>query len=303
MLGSMEPKRSSVIEVMASTSDHCDKSPRSPLDLDRVSDHTHTKGSSNQMPKVPIKKVSFSTYCDESLPTGTQHTETTTEETISTIKEDQDYYYDCDQEVDGDDVDRDDDCDSDGDDDYDDFEGDHEDDEDDQVSTNSSVSAASSTPSIKNERRRTIRWSGQVRVQEIRHVNNMTESEREAVWMSPVDYKMIKNVAKTTVLMMMAGETIRENDPDFCTRGLEFRTRKGNKIRSANKLRARSAVLNEQDLQREEGFHDPEFIAMASLDVSFECREQAQKRGENDARSIRSYGNDGVPLEVKVRLC
>lgn len=293
MLGP-EPKRSSVIEVMASTPDHCDKSPRSPLDLERVSDHA--KGSSNHMPKVPIKKVSFSNYCHESLPSGTQHTETTTEETISTIKEDQDYYYDCDQAVDDNDVDHDDD------EDYDDFEGDNDDDEDDQVSTSSSVSAASSTPSLKNLRRRKIRWSGQVRVQEIRHINNMTESEREAVWMSPQDYKMIKNVAKTTVLMMMAGESISDSDPDFCTRGLEFRTRKGNKIRSANKLRARSAVLNEQDLQREEGFHDPEFIAMASLDVSFECREQAQKRGEQDAHSIRSYVMD-VPREVQVQLC
>merc|ERR1712014_397627 len=108
-------------------------------------------------------------------------------------------------------------------------------------------------------------------------------------------------MAKTTVLMMMAGEHIDDEDPDYCTRGLEFRTRKGSKIRSANKLRARSAVLNEQDLQREEGFHDPEFIAMASLDVSFECREQAQKRAEEDAKSISSYVSD-VPRDIKVLL-
>jgi hypothetical protein len=210
-----------------------------------------------------------------------------------------DYYDDCDDETEHD---------------YDDLDyadGDHDDHsyedhpDEDPITTNSPPGAAEGTKKsslpTKNVRRRKIRWSGQVRVQEIRHLNNMPESEREAVWMSPIDYKLIKNMAKTTVLMMMAGEHIDDEDPDYCTRGLEFRTRKGSKIRSANKLRGRSAVLNEQDLQREEGFHDPEFIAMASLDVSFECREQAQKRAEEDAKSISSYVSD-VPRDIKVLL-
>lgn len=281
--------------------DQSDMSPRSPLDIDRVSDHCR-KGDKSELtlPKAPtIKKVSFSTY--ETIPTGTQHTEETTEETVSTIKEEIDDYYDddCDDETehDYDDLDYADDA-------HDDHSYEDRPDED-PVTTNSPPGLAEGTKKssvpTKNVRRRKIRWSGQVRVQEIRHLNNMPESEREAVWMSPIDYKLIKNMAKTTVLMMMAGEHIDDEDPDYCTRGLEFRTRKGSKIRSANKLRARSAVLNEQDLQREEGFHDPEFIAMASLDVSFECREQAQKRAEQDAKSISSYVSD-VPRDIKVLL-
>ena len=106
------------------------------------------------------------------------------------------------------------------------------------------------------------------------------------------NYKIIKNMAKTTIFMMMAGERIDEDNPDFCSRGLEFRTKAGTKKRNLNKLRARSAVLNEQDLQREEGFHDPQFIAMASMDESFDCREEARKRADEDARCIRSYVED-----------
>jgi len=234
-----------------------------------LSDGTTNKHS---LPELPMKRVSFPQ--SEKIPSGTQHTE----ETVSTIREEQ--YYDCDQEVEEPA--------------YDDDSDEENSERHDEVPPMVSHFEAKTmtTTSTRNRRRRKIRWSGQVRVQEIRHINNMPESEIEAVWMSPNEYKTIKNGAKTTVLMMMAGETFHEDDPDFCARGLEFRTRKGNKIRAANKLKARSAVLNEQDLQREEGFHDPEFIAMASMDVSFEVREQAQKRGEKDARAIAEYMRD-----------
>jgi hypothetical protein len=233
---------------------------------------------------MPIKKVSFST----SIPTGTQHTDSTTAETILTsrdpVVEDRDY----------DDLD------------YSENDDRNDDDRNGDCLTTATPPSVTETPAMdsenptsKNVRRRKIRWSGQVRVQEIRHINNMSESEKDAVWMSEMDYKLIKNIAKTTVLMMMAGQEI---DEDFCKRGLEFRTRKGSKVRSANKLRGRSAVLNEQDLQRDEGFHDPEFIAMASLDVSFENKEQALKRGKKDAKSVLSYMNDVQPRKVKVVL-
>lgn len=247
------------------------QSPRSPLEIDRLRDGPTSKRS---LPEPSMKRVSFP--ASERIPSGTQHTE----ETVSTIREEQ--YYDCDQEVEEPGY-------------NDDSDEDHSELNDEvppMMSHSFGEAKTMATTSTRNRRRRKIRWSGQVRVQEIRHINNMPESEIEAVWMSPAEYKMIKNGAKTTVLMMMAGETFREHDPDFCARGLEFRTRKGNKIRAANKLKARSAVLNEQDLQREEGFHDPEFIAMASLDVSFEVREQARKRGEKDARAIAEYMRD-----------
>lgn len=306
--------------------DNRNMSPRSTLDIDRErdekkSDKNHEHKS---IPRVPIKKVSFT--ASETITNNTEHTD----QTILTIKEELDLYnreddvehdYDC-----GNESDHECDCDDESEHEYDDedeeAEHDYGDEDDiledqnkdynyaeteDHTTSTSPIGVVEGTSNVtiktfvKNATRRKIRWSSQVRVQEIRHLNNMSEAEREAVWMSPIDYKMIKNMAKTTVLMMMAGEHIGCDDPDFCTRGLEFRTRKGNKIRSANKLRARSAVLNEQDLQRDEGFHDPEFIAMASLDVSYECREQAQKRGDGDAQAILTYVID-VPREVSVVL-
>ena len=255
--------------------------------------------------KAPAKKVSFSS-----------HTEATADTGISIIEEQLEYGYDYDEKEEDEDED------------YDDDDDDDDDEEEDDLmitttdsptTTVTTATATTTTTSASKERRRKIRWSGRVRVQEIRHLNNIPEYEKEAVWMSPVDYKMIKHMAKTTVFMMMNSQSgfgeheqsqsiTEDNNPDFCTRGLEFRTRAGSKIRNQNKLRARSAVLNEQDLQRDEGFYDPQFIAMASMDESFECREEARKRAEGDAQSIRSYvcdDNDNgnvVRREVRVLL-
>ena len=173
---------------------------------------------------------------------------------------------------------------------------------DEKSPTNSSECGSVENPQItqnenhdytaKNEKRRKIRWAKRVRIKEIRHVNDISDSEKAAIWMSVDDYQMAKQMVKTTVFMMMRGEHIPEDDLDFCTRGLEFRTRAGSKMRSQYKLRARSAVLNEQDLQRDEGFFDQQFIAMASMDESFECREGARLRAVYDAKCIETYLDD-----------
>lgn len=137
--------------------------------------------------------------------------------------------------------------------------------------------------------KRKIRWAKRVKVKEIRHLNDIQANERDGLWMSLADQQMNKAMVRTTVTMMMRGETIPDDDLDFCTRGLEFRTKAGSKVRSRYKLRVRSAVLNEQDLQREEGFVDPDFIAMASMDESAECREAAFQRAEQDAKRVEKF--------------
>eukprot|EP00538_Stauroneis_constricta_P011626 CAMPEP_0119562310 /NCGR_PEP_ID=MMETSP1352-20130426/20005_1 /TAXON_ID=265584 /ORGANISM="Stauroneis constricta, Strain CCMP1120" /LENGTH=349 /DNA_ID=CAMNT_0007610677 /DNA_START=246 /DNA_END=1295 /DNA_ORIENTATION=- len=78
----------------------------------------------------------------------------------------------------------------------------------------------------------------------------------------------------------------------LCARGLEFKTKAGSRVRSRNKLRTRSAVLNEQDLQREEGHCDPDFIAMACMEESLECRENARARGLYDEIAVEDYLKD-----------
>jgi hypothetical protein len=142
--------------------------------------------------------------------------------------------------------------------------------------------------------KRKIQWAKRVKVKEIRHLSDIPTSERAGLWISSSDQQMNKAMVRTTITMMMRGEAISDDDPDFCTRGLECRTKAGSKSRSRYKLRVRSAVLNEQDLQREEGIVDPDFIAMASMEESAKCRESATQRGEEDAKCVENYLKDAL---------
>jgi hypothetical protein len=149
--------------------------------------------------------------------------------------------------------------------------------------------AVESAPTELASPKRKIQWAKRVKVKEIRHLTDIPTSERDGLWMSSSDQQMNRAMVRTTITMMMRAEAISDDDPDFCTRGLEFRTKAGSKTRSRYKLRVRSAVLNEQDLQREEGIVDPDFIAMASMDESSKCREAALQRGEQDAKFVEKY--------------
>jgi hypothetical protein len=167
-----------------------------------------------------------------------------------------------------------------------------------QKSTVTFAAAATKTASPvqspkKQTQKRVVSFCKTVLYKEIPHIKDFTEGEVEAIWMTTRDYQIIKAMVKCTVIMMMKGDEIPEEDTDYCTRGLEFRTRIGSRVRQNNKLTARSAVLNEQELQFDEGFCDPQYIAMACLEVSLECRQGARARALYDAKVIESYVSDG----------
>jgi hypothetical protein len=116
--------------------------------------------------------------------------------------------------------------------------------------------------------------------------------EIETLWMTMKDYQFVKTVVKSTVLTMMSGQQILEDDAEICTRGLEFRTKAGARYRNCNKISARAAVLNEQDMQVEEGFFEPRYIAMVAEEASQGCREGAFARALSDERFVQDYLQD-----------
>lgn len=142
---------------------------------------------------------------------------------------------------------------------------------------------------LKSKKKK-ITFSKKLRVKEIRHLNDYSQEELDALFMTIEDYQLAKGVVRTTVRMMMTSpDMISDEDPEFCTRGLEFRTKVGSQIRSKNKMRCRVAVLNEQDIQDEEGFHDPELLSFASMSESRSVREEALQRGLQDEQCIQEY--------------
>jgi len=134
-----------------------------------------------------------------------------------------------------------------------------------------------------------VSFARSVMHKEVRHINDFTSEEVSKLWMTAPDYQVVRKIVKTTVLKMMRGQIIPEDDEQFCSRGLEYRTKAGSKARSQTKLHARMAVLNEQDIQRDEGFEDPSFIAMVCMEASKASRDAARARGAADELSVRDY--------------
>eukprot|EP00529_Nitzschia_sp_RCC80_P031598 CAMPEP_0113457352 /NCGR_PEP_ID=MMETSP0014_2-20120614/9366_1 /TAXON_ID=2857 /ORGANISM="Nitzschia sp." /LENGTH=361 /DNA_ID=CAMNT_0000348849 /DNA_START=87 /DNA_END=1172 /DNA_ORIENTATION=- /assembly_acc=CAM_ASM_000159 len=190
-------------------------------------------------------------------------------------------------------------------DDDDDLDDDDDDDDDDDVmergfetpvpvpvtsSTTTPQQQQSTAQDSKKKRKKKITFSKKLRIKEIRHLNDYSQEELDAFFMTMEDYQLAKGVVKTTVRMMMTNpDLIQKDDPEFCPRGLEFRTRTGSQTRSKNKMRCRVAVLNEQDIQEEEGFRDPELLQFASMSESKSVREEARQRGVEDEQCIQDY--------------
>ena len=146
----------------------------------------------------------------------------------------------------------------------------------------------SSTVSLKKSNKR-VTFSKTVHCKEMRHIKDYSEEEIRTVWLTTPDYLHIKSTIRTTLEMMMSGSTVLENSEEICPRGLESRTKTGARTRSYCKLRTRSAVLNEQDLQREEGFHEPDILATVSMEQTASSRAWAQAIAMDDYLSIQDY--------------
>jgi hypothetical protein len=127
----------------------------------------------------------------------------------------------------------------------------------------------------------------------------MTDEEKEAVWYTENDSKIILGMAKVTVRMMMKGECPTD-DVDYCSRGLEGKTPAGARRRQENKFRCRSALLQEQEMQREEGVFDPDYLAQVSREHSKDVCIQARHAALSDEQAVREYLNVDMPPSVSI---
>jgi hypothetical protein len=67
---------------------------------------------------------------------------------------------------------------------------------------------------------------------------------------------------------------------------IEFKTKEGSRQRNQNKQKASRAVLDEQDIQRDEGISDPEWISEVYREVSGPNFLEAVNRGLKDQKAM-----------------
>jgi hypothetical protein len=156
-----------------------------------------------------------------------------------------------------------------------------------------------STSSLKNgghphHQKKKLTWNHKVQKKRHPRIADYTPDEIESVWYTENDTKIILAIAKVTVKMMMRGEPCDEID--YCSRGLEGKTPEGAKRRQYNKLKVRKALLEEQEMQRAEGFEDVEQLAATSIKHSTAMIDQAHQVAVEDSRAIEEYKNEVLDM-------
>lgn len=152
---------------------------------------------------------------------------------------------------------------------------------------NANIASAVRPAKSKIESQKRVHWNHKVEKKRHYRVQDLSPEEREAVWYTEGDTKIILAMAKVTVKMMMKGEPC--DDIDYCSRGLEGKTPTGSKKRQKNKLRVRKSLLEEQEIQREEGVLDPDYLAQVSIKYSKDVVAEAHNVALRDERNIQEY--------------
>ncbi len=158
----------------------------------------------------------------------------------------------------------------------------------------------SSSKSLKTMRltERHVSFRNDVSARRALHLNDYTDDEYHNAWFFQEDLQRFKEDVLRTVKLIAIGHHVSDdNAGDFCARGVEYRTREGNKNRLLNKLAALEAVLGLQDAQWDHGIHNAEAIAIAYRKVSAHCGQQARLRALNDQQEALAC-NFGVSLNV-----
>jgi hypothetical protein len=132
------------------------------------------------------------------------------------------------------------------------------------------------------------------------HVIDYSDEELRSTWHTALDYDRIKRENKTTIRLMMSdhggGSPSLVDSLRYCPRGLEASTREGSNKRWLNKLKSRSAVIDELELQNAEGQCDPELLADIYFDSARHCQDEAHEKALIDQVYAQQVGE---PYDVK----
>jgi hypothetical protein len=142
-----------------------------------------------------------------------------------------------------------------------------------------------------------VQFSSNIEIIEIEHVNDMSIEETELRWISKTEFRRIKKDILFHIDLGQRYGVLCDNNNDslfnhdhiiFTLRGI--RSKNAQEERRQDQHQTVQAVLNEQFLQRSEGFRqNPDLIAMMYNVLSYPCQQRAFEIGMND--SLYVYGS------------
>jgi hypothetical protein len=100
------------------------------------------------------------------------------------------------------------------------------------------------------------------------HINNYSDDEVDACWYNDYEFDMMRKNVRSAAKLLQNGMLEQDAADKCCRRGVEHLERKVTLQRQRNRLASTLAVLEEQELQWEEGICEPEYIARVCKAIS-----------------------------------
>ena len=133
------------------------------------------------------------------------------------------------------------------------------------------------------KRRTSITFRDSVNVRNVPPAQNLTD-EPESLWFQEDEYIEMKQKIRSLLekVQRNGSKKVANGKGHYCTRGLERFFMQD--VVQNRRYKALDSVLDVQTLQRLEGNYDADFIANLCIFESAQCRKEAAKRGDKDAR-------------------
>ena len=152
------------------------------------------------------------------------------------------------------------------------------------------VTTIPTTATSKKRNQRSVSFYERVRIHFVECHTDYTDEEYKATWLSSHEMDSIRSCAKSEAGLLDSGV-----EPTNSTaRGLESRTRAGEKLKRGNRLNAYAAVFFEMDSQDQSGFMCEYLIAEAYELYSKPCEKSAREIGKQDATEAMAIYNEGL---------
>ena len=125
----------------------------------------------------------------------------------------------------------------------------------------------------KNKRKTVVSFTKMVAQYHVLHLNDYTDDEIDACWYERCEMKAMKHEVKRTVKKIVNGTPLNDENDKFlgeCAIGLEGFTPDGSQIKLSQRRDAIDALLDEQDDQIMYNFSNPQALADAYKEKTFE---------------------------------
>lgn len=113
-------------------------------------------------------------------------------------------------------------------------------------------------------------------VKRISRYSNYDMAEIEAYWGDGSEHKLRKKELRSAVQEWQQGRRMSDN-LTFTTRGIMDKIGEGKHIKKANREKARQAVMDEQELQDQEGIIDDDLLAEIYTATTLNSKQKAHR--------------------------